>query len=414
MTPAEAARLADLESQALGCTRCPLAQGRTNVVFGVGNPGAGLMFIGEGPGHEEDIRGEPFVGRSGKLLDLLMKEELGIDRTGCYIANVVKCLSFTTPVQLGDGSWERVGRLVHRRYTGTVMSVAPDGSLVERPVTGWHASPLNGRRVFNLRYRRAERAGANGYASTQLTGDHEVLTEDGWLPVEQLRNGARIATGRSAFGEGDRVVLPGGLERLGLPARVRHSRLHSDVLTTRKPAVTVAPFVAPSMRHKLLPDVAETVSFDPRLFEDRTPQVLFDEAVVEEVDHVDPHRTFYCIDVAGTHNFVTSGGVVHNCRPPGNRDPRPEEIDACRPYLESQIDLISPRVVVTLGNFATRLLLDTTAGIRSLRGKVYPFRTGLVVPTYHPSAALRSGGQVVAEMRADLIRAKEALAVSRG
>ncbi|HZT67287.1 MAG TPA: uracil-DNA glycosylase [Acidimicrobiales bacterium] len=183
--------LAELERQVSACVRCPLSAGRTQAVFGVGNPDAGLMFIGEAPGRDEDRQGEPFVGRSGKLLDKLIAEELGIDRGGCYIANVLKC------------------------------------------------------------------------------------------------------------------------------------------------------------------------------------------------------------------------------RPPGNRDPQPAEIETCRPYLETQIDLIQPRVIVTLGNFATRLLLDTSEGIRKLRGQVYPYRDGVVVvPTYHPSAALRSGGEVVAEMRADLIRAKQALAVA--
>jgi len=104
---------------------------------------------------------------------------------------------------------------------------------------------------------------------------------------------------------------------------------------------------------------------------------------------------------------------VVKCRPPENRDPLPEEIEACRPYLEAQIDTIDPRVVVTLGNFATRLLLETTEGIRTLRGQSYPFRRGHLVPTYHPAFALRSGGQVVAEMRADLIRAKRLLSEPR-
>jgi DNA polymerase len=177
----------ELRQQALGCVRCPLAKGRTQVVFGVGDPRAELMFVGEGPGREEDLAGEPFVGRSGKLLDRLMREELSMERSQCYIANVVKC------------------------------------------------------------------------------------------------------------------------------------------------------------------------------------------------------------------------------RPPENRDPLPEEIEACRPYLEAQIDLIDPLVVVTLGNFAARLLLDTTQGIRTLRGRAYPYRQGHLVPTYHPAFALRSGGQVLAEMRADLIRAKRLL-----
>ena len=179
--------LAEVRAEALACTRCGLAGGRTQVVFGVGNPGADLLLVGEGPGREEDLRGEPFVGRSGKLLDTLLHQELGIDRTSCYIANVVKC------------------------------------------------------------------------------------------------------------------------------------------------------------------------------------------------------------------------------RPPGNRDPRPDEIDACRPYLDAQVRLIAPRVVLTLGNFATRTLLGTTDGIRRLRGAAYPFGTAHLVPTYHPAAALRGGAEVVAEMRADLVRAKALL-----
>jgi uracil-DNA glycosylase family 4 len=179
-----------LEREAHACTRCPLAAGRTNVVFGVGDPQADLLFVGEGPGREEDLKGEPFVGRSGQLLDRLMQEEMGISRDrGVYIANVVKC------------------------------------------------------------------------------------------------------------------------------------------------------------------------------------------------------------------------------RPPGNRDPHPEEIAACRPFLEAQVDAIAPKVIVTLGNFATRLLLDATEGITKLRGRAYPYRDSgaVVVPTFHPSAALRSGGEVVAGMRADLVRAKEHL-----
>jgi uracil-DNA glycosylase family 4 len=179
--------LVELEREALACSRCPLAAGRTKVVFGVGDANADLMFVGEGPGRDEDLKGEPFVGRSGQLLDRLMQEELGITRDRCYIANVVKC------------------------------------------------------------------------------------------------------------------------------------------------------------------------------------------------------------------------------RPPGNRDPHPEEVASCRPYLEAQIELIHPRVVVTLGNFATRLLLDTTDGITKLRGRSYPFHGGWLVPTFHPSAALRGNPMAVAGMRADFVRAKELL-----
>jgi uracil-DNA glycosylase family 4 len=72
------------------CTRCKLHKGRTNIVFGVGNPKAELMFVGEGPGHDEDIKGEPFVGRAGKLLTQMI-EAMSLHREDVYIANVVKC-----------------------------------------------------------------------------------------------------------------------------------------------------------------------------------------------------------------------------------------------------------------------------------------------------------------------------------
>jgi DNA polymerase len=180
--------LDDLGREASTCTRCALAAGRTTVVFGVGNPDADLMFVGEAPGRDEDLQGEPFVGRSGQLLDRMVLEEMGLTRQEFFIAN-------------------------------TLM-----------------------------------------------------------------------------------------------------------------------------------------------------------------------------------------------CRPPGNRDPRPEETATCRPWLEAKLDLIDPKVVVTLGNFATKLLLDTTEGITRVRGKSYPFRNGVLVPTFHPAAVLRGGGEQMAQMRADLIRAKEALA----
>lgn len=83
--------LEELAEEASGCTECRLHEGRTTVVFGTGNPGAHLLLVGEGPGAEEDRTGVPFVGRSGRLLDTLLAEEVGIDRSGCYIANVVKC-----------------------------------------------------------------------------------------------------------------------------------------------------------------------------------------------------------------------------------------------------------------------------------------------------------------------------------
>ncbi len=77
---------------ALGdCRRCKLAGGRTNIVFGVGNENADLMFVGEGPGRDEDLRGEPFVGRAGQLLTEIITKGMKLAREDVYIANVIKC-----------------------------------------------------------------------------------------------------------------------------------------------------------------------------------------------------------------------------------------------------------------------------------------------------------------------------------
>ncbi|MEE2679333.1 MAG: uracil-DNA glycosylase [Myxococcota bacterium] len=77
---------------ALGeCTRCRLAEGRTRLVFGDGNPDADLLFIGEGPGEQEDQRGLPFVGRAGELLTQMIEKGLGVPRSSVYICNIVKC-----------------------------------------------------------------------------------------------------------------------------------------------------------------------------------------------------------------------------------------------------------------------------------------------------------------------------------
>jgi DNA polymerase len=181
----------ELEREALACQKCPLAAGRTQVVFGVGDPAADLVFVGEGPGEQEDRQGIPFVGRAGQLLTRLI-EGIGFTRDDVYIANVVKC------------------------------------------------------------------------------------------------------------------------------------------------------------------------------------------------------------------------------RPPGNRDPLPAEIEACRPYLEAQLDFLDPRVVVTLGNFATKLLLDTKEGITKVRGREFPFRDRVVlIPALHPSAVLRNGGAALAQARADFVLVKRVLARAR-
>ena len=505
------------------CTKCRLAQTRTQVVFGVGNPHADLMFVGEAPGFHEDKQGLPFVGQAGKLLDRLL-EGIGLDRSRVYVANVLKCLRYDAVVQLEDGSWERIGRLVRSRYGGRVMSVADDGHLVPRRVIGWHETPLGGRRVFRLTYRSAKNAGL-GQVNTQLTGDHPVLTQRGYVPVDELRSGDHIATGHGlsplahdvvcgtllgngslsaksahlvcghsqrqaeyamfksellaelrprmqvlsvaaavggekeypvvhvrtlahralgvlradfygpakrvppwiaerlnarmlaiwfmddghtrmrpgrqplaeiatvAFSDNDLQVLLQGLVRLGLPAKAARRRIYFDTATTRALSEHIAPYVPPSMRYKLHPDVAARVPFDPRRLRPEPPEVLYDEVDVKDVtDRKRTDRTFFCLDVEETHNFVTGGGVVHNCRPPGNRDPMPDEVEACEGHLFRQIALIEPKVVATLGNFATKLLSAKPAGITRVHGRDQATTIGgrevLLYPLYHPAAAL--------------------------
>ncbi|HET8592995.1 MAG TPA: uracil-DNA glycosylase family protein [Solirubrobacterales bacterium] len=547
MSDARARREALIEvyNQASICERCPLSETRNRVVFGAGNADADLMFVGEAPGAEEDRQGLPFVGRAGAFLTELL-EGIGLRREDVFIANVLKCLRYNAPVQLGDGSWERIGRLVRSRYSGEVMSVDENGHLVPRCVVGWHATPVGDRRVFRLSYESAKAAG-QATVNVQLTGDHPVLTERGYVRVDALLPGDRIATGQgltalardvvigtvlgdghlnaksahlfmghstkqkdyavfksvllaelsprteeltaaavvggpprydtvhvrtiahrslgvlrndfyrpekivpewiakqlnermlaiwfmddgytrirpggreplaeiatNGFSDADRQILLKGLSRLGLPSKALRGRLYFDVPTTKKLSEMIAPFIPPPMRYKLHPEVAEKVKFQPERLCPEERAVLFDEVVVEDVTDLPRNdKTFFCIDVEGTHNFVTAGGVVHNCRPPGNRDPQPEEIDSCRPYLEKQVELIEPRVICTLGNFATKLLTANPTGITKVRGTpqehVIGGRPVYMLPLFHPAAGLRTP-RVADQLREDCRRIPDLLA----
>jgi uracil-DNA glycosylase family 4 len=104
---------------------------------------------------------------------------------------------------------------------------------------------------------------------------------------------------------------------------------------------------------------------------------------------------------------------VLKCRPPGNRDPQPEEIDSCRPYLEQQVDLIQPRVIGTLGNFSTKLLTANQAGITKVRGVPQQHLIGgrfvHLLPLFHPAAGLRTP-RVAEQLREDFRRIPDLLA----
>ncbi len=509
--------LAQIREDLGECTRCKLHTTRRKIVFGVGAEDAPLMFIGEAPGEQEDRRGEPFVGPAGELLDKMI-EAMGWTRQSVYIANTTKCLRYNALVQLGDGSWERIGRLVRRRYTGTVMSVDADGSLVAKRVTDWHATPLGDRRVYRLTYESAKAAGVSRVA-IQLTGDHEVLTDRGYVAVQDLPLGARIATGHGlgeiarevvygtllgdgslnrksstltfshserqadyarfkamllaelhcthhetrvaaggetmypviltrslahralrpirerfyrptkrvpaelatgltprmvaiwflddgylrvrpprspraeiatcGFPEVDLEILVAGLRRLGVEAYPLRNRLHFDVDQTRRLSELIAPYVPPSMRYKVCPDVAEHIPFDSLRWVGGPPTVTYERAIVEPMEHAGSDKTFFCIDVEDTHNFVTAGGVVHNCRPPGNRNPQPDELAQCTPFLDAQIRAIAPRIIVTLGRPAANHVLGKDAPISSLRGKFHDRAGVKVMPTFHPAYLLR-------------------------
>ncbi|HKH23399.1 MAG TPA: uracil-DNA glycosylase [Solirubrobacterales bacterium] len=104
---------------------------------------------------------------------------------------------------------------------------------------------------------------------------------------------------------------------------------------------------------------------------------------------------------------------VLKCRPPGNRNPQPEEIDACRPYLEQQVQLIKPRVIATLGNFATKLLTANPTGITKVRGTPQQHLIGrrhvYLLPLFHPAAGLRTP-RVAEQLREDFRQIPELLA----
>lgn len=94
---------------------------------------------------------------------------------------------------------------------------------------------------------------------------------------------------------------------------------------------------------------------------------------------------------------------VLKCRPPGNRDPQQDEIDSCKGFLRDQVRMIHPEVVMTLGNFATKLLVPTDLGITRMRGRRIDWWLGAsLVPTFHPAAALRGGPRVKEQMQEDL------------
>jgi DNA polymerase len=98
-------------------------------------------------------------------------------------------------------------------------------------------------------------------------------------------------------------------------------------------------------------------------------------------------KIIHAIDLTRDEVYIAN---VVKCRPPNNRDPEPDEVDTCRPFLERQIDTVKPKVICALGRVAAMNLLRTDEGITRIRGRVFPYRGAKLVPTYHPAFLLRN------------------------
>jgi hypothetical protein len=223
------------------CQRCKLAGTRTNIVFGQGNPNADLMFVGEAPGADEDEQGLAFVGRAGQLLTDIIEKGLKMPRADVFIANVLKCVRYSTLVRLENGSWERIGRLVAQRYAGRVMTVDGNGALTTRPVVGWHRTPLAGRRVFRISHRASRARGGNRHGS-YVTEDHPVLTRRGWVQARCLRPTDQIAIGHGLSVVAHDVIIgsilgDGTLNRSSSYIALVHSRKQSEYLKLKAEAL---------------------------------------------------------------------------------------------------------------------------------------------------------------------------------
>ena len=148
----------------------------------------------------------------------------------------------------------------------------------------------------------------------------------------------------------------------------------------------IAPYIPPSMRYKI-PEELHGIPFRAKAYEKEAVQTHWKPAVKCLFQR--RPSTVYCIDVEGTSNFVTPGGVVHNCRPPDNRKPKPEEVKECMHLLEEELRLIRPKVIVLLGDTAVKAVLDKSYTIGKNHGQLIR-KNGcgfMIMP--HPSAAMR-------------------------
>ncbi len=501
--------LQDLAQSLHNCQRCKLSKmGRTQVVFGTGNPNASIMFVGEAPGFYEDRQGEPFVGAAGKLLNELLASA-GLSRSDIYIANVIKCfISPRVPIYTANGYKPikdiRVGDLV-LTHAGRFRKVTyvrpheflPQGSTVVqltirpqsedrgRPVritvTPEHPFLIDGKwkaardiqpgdrvatlgdrcevcgKVFFVRYDRYEqrtyrtcsttchnrRVFHTARANSRTRAlDAAGLTKIQHTTAEERYRGRIAIAQRITEGNGKHPVdygeqaLKAILEELNVPF-IHHFAFAGSAFTydfclpSEKilievcgPALSnrdsqaraLVKHAAAEQRGYLVLNVWwQEVVHSPnlvrgllqRLLKNHHGEYVFVEATVTEVDYRQTRRSFplYNIGVEDDESYVAVGIVSHNCRPPNNRDPEPDEVESCKPFLMQQISLIKPKLVCTLGNWATQTLLERKVGITKVRGQAFYQKDFVIFPLLHPAAALHQGG-LLAPLREDFKKLK--------
>jgi uracil-DNA glycosylase family 4 len=215
--------------------------------------------------------------------------------------------------------------------------------------------------------------------------------DDGYIRFRPGRQPlAEIAT--CGFTKEEVELLEEKIRSVGLQSYIRcrgkYYRLFFDVENTRLLSQIIAPYVHESLNYKLLPEHREI----PKRPLEQTTEPFYDSfEVLPALDRYNRLcRTVYCIGVEKYENFITHSGVVHNCRPPGNRQPLPDEAGNCRAFLERQLELVRPKFICALGATAAQNLLGTSIPIGMLRGSFQDYRGIPVLCTFHPAYLLRT------------------------
>jgi uracil-DNA glycosylase len=218
-----------------------------------------------------------------------------------------------------------------------------------------------------------------------------LFMDDGYLRLRPPRVPlAEIAT--CAFTNAEVELLIAKISEFGvqgytLPGR-RYPRIYFDAKNTARLSQLIAPYVVESMSYKLMPE-HRTI---PKAALGYGNEPFYDAFVVLPAAPVYSRscKTVYCLGVEPYGNFITLSGVVHNCRPPGNRLPLPDEAANCREWLEGTLELVRPKFICALGACAAQNLLGTKLSISKLRGQFQEYRGIPVLCTYHPAYLLRN------------------------